>query len=94
MLLATTGYILAFSLCTQMTVKNVSPAELVFDRILCFAMLIGITLISSNYLNVQQKFPLCKSRNKGIKILGIVLFNLTYILFLLAIMVAVSPLLK
>lgn len=94
MLLATTGYLLAFSLCTQMTVKNVSPAELVFDRILCFAMLIGITLISSNYLNVQQRFPLCKSRNRGIKILGIVLFNLTYILFLLAIMVAVSPLLK
>ncbi len=91
-LLASTGYILAVSLCTQMEFKNVSSAELIFDRILCFLMLMGIILISSDYLNVQRLFPLCKKRNKWVKILGIVVFDLIYVLFLLAIMVAVSPL--
>lgn len=92
MLLASTGYIFLIALCTQMEFKNVSPAELIFDRILCFVMLVGIILISSDHLNVQRLFPLCRHRKKWMKIIGIVLFDLIYVLFLLAIMVALSPL--
>lgn len=83
-------YIFTLWLCCTLQVKNATPKALFIERLFCFIIFYGVYFISADYIGIQKTFPLCRSNNIFIKIVGIILFDLAYMFSLFVLMVILS----
>ena len=76
MLAAVVGYAAIFSLSLTFETNNqISPIITWYERIFCLLIMLALVFFSADYGNIQRKFPLCKSSNLFIRIVGIILFD-------------------
>lgn len=90
MLIAIPVYLFIFKLCLNLEVKDTGIADLWTERIAVLLIMLGDVLIVSNYRGIQNVFPLCRSENIAVRILGILLFAVlftvaTFILLIFAV---------
>lgn len=71
--IGTTGYALILYLTSTLSVDESSHALLVLNRIFFLLAMLSITLFSCNYLEVRKDLPLCRSRNRFLRLCGILL---------------------
>ncbi|MBU5429006.1 serine/threonine protein kinase [Kineothrix sp. MSJ-39] len=76
-------YLFLTWLCLTLEIKNTYGAHLWVERIYVFAIFLSIIFCSFNYLDVQRFLPFCRSRNKVVHYLGILLLNIAVIFCLL-----------
>ena len=86
MLLSSVAYLFIIWLCLSLELENTYGAKLWLERIFCLGMFIFAICCSFNYLNVQNILPLCKSKNRFLHYVGIILFDVTVIFALFVIM--------
>lgn len=90
MIASSAGYLFLFWLCLSLEVKNATPKSLFIERIFCLLIFIGIIFISSNYLDIHRYLPWCKSKNRILRLIGIVLFDFIYAFGMFVLMVILS----
>lgn len=86
-------YIFTLWLCLTLEVKNTTPLVLNIQRFFCFLIFFGVYFISANYLGIQKKFPLCHSGKLLVRIFGVLLFDLIYVISMFFLMVIISMIL-
>lgn len=86
MLLSSVAYLFIIWLCLSLELENTYGTKLWLERIFCLGMFIFAICCSFNYLNVQNILPLCKSKNRFLHYVGIILFDVTVIFALFVIM--------
>lgn len=86
MLISSAYYLFFFWLCLTLQIKNLSGIALWVERIFVLAMFLFIPFGCFNYRDVQKFMPLCKSKNRFIRYLGIALLDITVIFTLLIIL--------
>ena len=84
------GYLFLFWLCLSLEVENATPKSLAIERLFCLLIFLGIVFISSNYLEIQRSIPLCNSKNKLIRLVGIILCDFIYAFAMFVLMVILS----
>jgi len=89
MLLATPTYFFVFALSFSLTVENTYGAKLWIQRLFFLLMLLSVIFATCNYMNIQKFFPLCKSRYRILRYLGIILFDFTLLVLLMLLMVTI-----
>ena len=67
------GYVFLLYLCVTLQVKDATPVSLLLNRIGAAIAFFSCVLFTGNYLNIQSRFFLTRSRNWFLRILGIVL---------------------
>ncbi|MCR5719523.1 MAG: protein kinase [Lachnospiraceae bacterium] len=75
--LATITYTLVAFLSLCMEIEGATAPHKWAERICCFSILMFIILATFNYRNIWSFLPLCSSKKLPIKILGVILLNLT-----------------
>lgn len=87
MLLSALGYSFVLWLGLNMEiVGTINMADLWMNRILITLMFLAIVFFSGNYLNVQQHFPLSRSENPVIRVIGVMIADgILFVLCLTAI---------
>ena len=70
MIVAIPVYILIFSLCFTLEVKDTSGAALWLERIALLIIFLGDIFIGYNYLGIQRIFPPCRSSNRLVRTIG------------------------
>lgn len=83
-------YIFITAISFSLEVKNAAGGELQMNRIFCFLILLSETLWLGNYRNIWSYFPLSKSRNVFLKILGIIIWSIALIFALFLVLAIVS----
>ena len=86
MLLSSVAYLFIIWLCLSLELENTYGAKLWLERIFCLGMFIFAICCSFNYLNVQKILPLCKSKNRFLHYVGIILLDVAVIFALFVIM--------
>ena len=86
MLLATFGYAMVIYIGCTLTVENATPAVLLIERIFFTTIFLLIIFFSGNYRNVQYVFPFCTSKNKLIRLLAIVVYDILIFLTMIILM--------
>lgn len=81
------GYLFLFWLGMTLEVEGAGTAELLLNRIAFTAAMLGIILFTGNYLNLQRRFPLTRSRHRLLRWLGVLLAD---VLILAAAVIALS----
>ena len=66
-------------LCLTLEIENTYGAKLWLERIFCLGMFIFAIFCGFNYLNVQNILPLCKSKNRFLHYVGIILLDVAVI---------------
>lgn len=74
-LFASVGYIFLFYLCWTLEVENVGALELLINRVAVTLVSVLIVLFSGNYLNVQSKTFLTRSKFFLLRLIGIVIID-------------------
>lgn len=69
-----------------MELENTYGAKLWLERIFCLGMFIFAIFCGFNYLNVQNILPLCKSKNRFLHYVGIILLDVAVVFALFVIM--------
>lgn len=92
MLIAIPSYIFSFWLSLSLEVKNTYGAELWVQRIFCLLLFLSIILGTCNYLNVHKHLPLCNSRYRIIRCIGIVILDFILMILILVLMLLVLTL--
>ncbi len=90
MIIAAPVYTIIFWLCMTLEVKNTSGAALWLERIALLIIFIGDIFIGYNYLGIQRIFPLCRSLNKIVRIIGTALLIAIYSISLLFLLMLVE----
>lgn len=91
MIFSSIGYFFIFWICLSLQVKDSTPISLYIERIFCLLMFLSIIFCSANYLNIQRLFPPCRTQNKIMKILAVVLLDvLIFIAFIILMSAIVS----
>lgn len=90
MSVATIIYGFTLWVCLTLEEENSTPVSLLVDRIMCTILFLGAYFIIGNYRNIQNAFPLCKSKNLFLHILGVILFSFLYVVGVFIIMVILS----
>lgn len=92
MLLSALGYAFLFWLGLNMEIENaINMADVWMNRVLITLMFLAIVFFSGNYLNIQQHFPLSRSENPVIRMIGIVIADATlFVLCLITISIIES----
>lgn len=88
LLLAIFGYGFAYALAFSLGVENASPKVLFLNRLAVTVIITGIILFTGNYLNIQSRLPITRSKSAIIQFFGIVLYDVCFfmaIVILLAI---------
>ena len=70
------GYAFLLFLCLSLQVANATPLRLIVNRIGATVAFFSCVLFTGNYLNVQSKFFLTRSKNLFLRILGIVIADI------------------
>lgn len=86
MIFSSIGYLFIFWLCLTLEVKNTTPITLFIERIFCLLMFLSIIFCSANYLNIQAYFPPCKTKNKFLHFLAVILLDAIVFLAIMIIM--------
>lgn len=86
MIFSSIGYLFIFWLCLTLEVKNTTPITLFIERMSCLMMFLSIIFCSANYLNVQSYFPPCKTKNKFLHFLAVILLDAIVFLSVMIIM--------
>lgn len=86
MLLSSVAYLFIIWLCLSLELENTYGAKLWLERIFCLGMFIFAICCGFNYLNVQNILPLCKSKNRFLHYVGIILLDVAVIFALFVIM--------
>lgn len=86
MLLSSVAYLFIIWLCLSLELENTYGAKLWLERIFCLGMFIFTICCGFNYLNVQNILPLCKSKNRFLHYVGIILLDVAVIFALFVIM--------
>lgn len=76
MIIASLVYCFTLWITLTLYVEEYNDAQLWSSRILSCLALIFIELFSNNYLNMQKKVPFCNSKNKNVRIINIILFDI------------------
>lgn len=91
MCFAGAGYALLLWLCMTLEVENAGAAELRMNRIAVTVIFLAIILFSGNYLDIQSKVVLTKSKYVLVRFLGILVVDAVILLLgVAALSVAVS----
>lgn len=64
------GYLMLFYFGLTVEVENAGPVELLLNRITLTTMMLCIVLFNGNYLGIQNRFFLTKSRKRWVRWLG------------------------
>lgn len=95
MIFATGIYLFFIYVCLTFDIQGTTLLVLWINRIVALLTFIGNILIVFNYLNIQKKFILCKSKNILIRILGtlilVIVFNTFMCFFALLVSVIFMP---
>lgn len=83
MLLSFICYLFLAWLCLTLEIKNTYGMHLWVERIYVLAIFLSVIFCSFNYLDVQRFLPFCRSQNKVVHYLGILLLNIAVIFCLL-----------
>lgn len=86
MLLSSVAYLFIIWLCLSLELENTYGTKLWLERIFCLGMFIFAICCGFNYLNVQNILPLCKSKNRFLHYVGIILLDVAVIFALFVIM--------
>lgn len=86
MFMASAFYMFLAWLCLTLEVESQSLTILMIERISLLIIFLGVILISSNYLGIHKKLPLCRSKNNIIKIMGIIIYDYIYAVIMIVIM--------
>lgn len=89
MLLSFLCYLFLTWLCLTLEIKNTYGIHLWVERIYVLMIFLSIIFCSFNYLDVQRFLPLCRSRNKAVHYLGILLLNIV-VTFCLLLMLCIT----
>jgi len=90
-LIAVLSYILIFYACMSMQVKNaVSTADLWLNRLFFLLIILLDICIGFNYQGIQNKFFLCRSKNKIVHTIGVLMFISITTFLLVFIMVLIE----
>lgn len=84
------GYALIFYVAATLTVDGAGPAELLLNRLFAALTMLSVVFFSFNYLNVWSRLPLCKSRHRPVRLLGVLLFELPVLLFFPTVLVIIK----
>lgn len=79
MYLASLGYFFIIWASLSLDVKNTYGAALWFQRIMFFIIMLFIVSGHCNYLNIQKLMPLCQSKHRIVRYLGIILLNISVV---------------
>lgn len=85
-LTASTIYLFLFWLSLSLEVKDVTVPQLWVERIICLFIMFSVVFCWFNYCNIQRFVPLCKSRHRIIRCLGILILSVAVIFLLFLIM--------
>lgn len=85
-LTASTIYLFLFWLSLSLEVKDVTVPQLWVERIICLFIMLSVVFCWFNYCNIQRFVPLCKSRHRIIRCLGILILSVAVIFLLFLIM--------
>lgn len=86
MLVAISTYLLLIYLCSSLTVDDTFGAELLVHKIICFFVFFSFILVHNNYLNVQNYFPLCNSKEKYVRYTGLFILDFLFAIIWLSMM--------
>lgn len=79
MFLAIPIYLFTFWLSLSLEVENTTGISLWIQRIFCLTMFLSIISGTFNYMGMQDHFPLCKSKYRVIRFIGIILLDITLV---------------
>ncbi len=71
MVIAIPAYIMVFMVCLTLEVKNSTYASQWFDRIFVLIIVLTDIFVGYNYLGIQNRFFLCRSKNKLVHALAV-----------------------
>lgn len=91
--ISSTIYLFIFWLCFTLQVENTTNQALWIERLFCLAIMLSVIFICFNYCDIQRFFPLCKSKNRLLHYLGILLFGVITVFSLFLIMVIILSIL-
>lgn len=87
MIFSSVGYFFVFWLCLSLEVKNATPVALYIERGFCLLIFLSIIFCTANYRNIQSYFPPCRTKNKLLKILSVLLLDVLIFFSLMFIMI-------
>lgn len=91
MIIATAYYAFSAWMCSGLQFQQpTTRASLMLERIGCFSMMLVIPLCTFNYLDVHDRFPLCKSENRLKRIIGVVALDIIAFISVMVITIIVS----
>lgn len=91
-LLATVGYPFILWMSLSLEVKNTTTISLYIERFFFLIIFLSTVFFSSNYLDIQNYFPFCKSKNKLIRFTAIAFIDFIIIVSLLILMIIIISL--
>lgn len=90
MLVALPTYLFISWLSLSLTVEDTYGPALWIARIFCLFIFLSVILGTFNYINIHRLFPLCKSKYRIIRFLGILLLDILIATILFIIMVILA----
>lgn len=75
MLIAVPVYMAVFWMCLLLEVKDASVFQIWVERITVLLIMLSLIFCSFNYRNIQGFIPLCKSKYRLVRYLGILILN-------------------
>lgn len=82
--LALLGYGFLFALAFTLNVENATPRTLFMNRLAVTAIFTGIILFTGNYLNIQSRLPITRSKYLIVRFIGIILYDACIVFAVLA----------
>lgn len=92
MFFASLSYLYLLWACLSMKTENTYGTALWIDRIFFLFLFLIVILLSFNYLNIHEYFPLHNHKNKIYKYFGIVATNISVVFFLATILYVIKKL--
>lgn len=90
MLVATPVYAFVIFLSLSLKVKDTFGAALWFERIMSLIIFFSIIACGTNYLNIQKIMPLCSSKNRFTRVIGIIALSACIVAVLFFILIYVE----
>lgn len=85
-LLALTGYAYLIYIGWSLEMEDTGYAELLINRVALIAVMLAIVFFSGNYLDIQSKTPITKSKHMLLRLLGIAVVDAAILFVGVAIM--------
>lgn len=86
MLIASAIYLFISWLCLTLEVQNLTVFQLWVERIFSFIIMLSVVFCCFNYCNIRRIMPLCMSKHRIIRYLGVLLLNIAIVFILFIVM--------